>query len=136
MLKKILAPNRVILFALASIFLYATVGGWTGYNMLVCWDKDADNGKDCFVQYALSSFFAAGLAFSISLLGVALATRELHSRTLLENTFYNTKTATLTLVFSKPVTLSNRWILTLDDVRTYLEIGIGNNIRPYAYFNQ
>ena len=134
MLKNFFTPSRLVSAALVAVLFYAVAGAWVGYNMQVCWAEYADNGKDCVNLYFVNSFYVVGLAIFITVMGVALATRELRSRTLLENAFYNTKTGTLTLVFSKPVTLSNRWNLKLvDDVRTYLEIGIGNNIEGETF---
>lgn len=83
----------------------------------------------------LIPLFVAGAMITVSTIGVSMSvqqyrdSRDPHKSGSLERAFYNVDTGTLTLVFGKPVTLSDRWSLMLvDDARAYLEIGIGDNM--------
>lgn len=83
----------------------------------------------------LPLLFLAGGLITVSTIGVALSvqryrdSRDPRKNGFLERAFYNADTGALILVFDKPVTLSDRWSLTLaDDARAYLEIGIGNSV--------
>lgn len=83
----------------------------------------------------LSLLFFIGALSTISSIGIALSvqryrdSRDPRKSIFLECAFYNADTGALTLVFGKPVTLSDRWSLTLvDDARAYLEIRMGNKI--------
>ena len=89
----------------------------------------------------LPLLFLAGGLITVSTIGVALSVQQYRNRrdprknSFLERTFYNADTGTLTLVFGKPVSLSDRWSLSLvDDVHIYLETRTGNKIEKGRTF--